>query len=77
MTQPRQWVLAGALMPPNPTLSILTPRLACAALIIALGGATPAFAQGLAVPEPSTLALFGLGVAGVIIGRRGGKSDRK
>jgi hypothetical protein len=61
----------------NPTLSILTPRLACTALVIALGGATPALAQGSAVPEPSTLVLFGLGVAGVIIGRRGGKSDRK
>lgn len=52
-------------------------RLACSALILVVGTATPALAQGLAVPEPSTLVLFGLGVAGVIIGRRGGKSDGK
>ncbi len=77
MTRARRWVFAGALMQRNPTPSILTPRLACAALFIALGTATPAFAQGSAVPEPSTLVLFGLGVAGVIIGRRGGKSDGK
>lgn len=70
-------MLAGALMPLDPTPPILTPRLACAALVIALGTATPAFAQGLAVPEPSTLVLFGLGVAGVIIGRQGGKPGRK
>lgn len=46
------------------------------ALLIALGSATPAFADSVAVPEPTTLALFGLGVAGVIIGRRGGRSRR-
>lgn len=54
----------------------MTIRLACTSLIVALAAATPAFAQGLAIPEPSTLALFGLGVAGVIIGRRGGHSRR-
>lgn len=54
----------------------MTIRLACAALAIALGAATPALAHGSVVPEPSTLVLFGLGVAGVIIGRRGGKSRR-
>jgi hypothetical protein len=55
----------------------MTIRLACAALIFTFAAATPALAQGLAVPEPSTLMLFGLGVAGVIIGRRGGRSDGK
>lgn len=54
----------------------MTIRLACTAFVIALGAATPALAQGSAVPEPSTLVLFGLGVAGVVIGRRGGKSRR-
>ncbi|MEO5587866.1 MAG: PEP-CTERM sorting domain-containing protein [Novosphingobium sp.] len=51
-------------------------RIVSAALLIALGGATPALANSVAVPEPTTLALFGLGVAGVIIGRRGGRSRR-
>lgn len=77
MTRLREWVLAHVVMPLAPSPPILTPRLICVALIIALGGATPALAQGSAVPEPSTLVLFGLGVAGVIIGRRGGKSHRK
>ena len=36
-----------------------------------LASAAPAAAQGVAqVPEASRLALFGLGVAGVLIGRR-------
>lgn len=47
-----------------------------AALFLALTISTPALANGAAVPEPSSLLLFGMGVAGVIIGRRGGRSRR-
>jgi hypothetical protein len=54
----------------------MTIRLACTACFVALTVATPALAQGATVPEPSTLALFGLGVAGLFIGRRGGRSRR-
>ncbi len=39
--------------------------------IILLSIAAPAYAAGTAIPEPSTLALFGLGVLGVIVGRQG------
>lgn len=52
-------------------------RLACAVLILTLSGASSALAgTSSAVPEPSTLVLFGLGVVGVIVGRRGGHSRR-
>ncbi|MGN6356032.1 MAG: PEP-CTERM sorting domain-containing protein [Novosphingobium sp.] len=54
----------------------MTKRLLSTSLLVALGMATPALAQGLAVPEPSTLVLFGLGVVGVIVGRRGGRPRR-
>lgn len=54
----------------------MTIRLVCAALTLTVAAATPAFAQGSAVPEPSTLVLFGLGAAGVIIGRCSGRSRR-
>jgi hypothetical protein len=51
--------------------------MACAVLILALSGASQALAgTSSAVPEPSTLALFGLGAIGVIVGRRGGRSRR-
>ncbi|MFT4027527.1 MAG: PEP-CTERM sorting domain-containing protein [Novosphingobium sp.] len=50
--------------------------MACAALLVALSTATPALANSSAVPEPSTLVLFGMGVAGVIIGRQHGRSRR-
>jgi hypothetical protein len=53
-------------------------RLAVGALVVSLCGAAPVLADtGTAVPEPSSLVLFGLGVAGVIIGRKGGYSRRK
>ncbi len=44
--------------------------------LIFLGFATPALAAGAAVPEPSSMALFGLGVLGVVIGRRGARRKR-
>jgi hypothetical protein len=52
-------------------------RMACAVLLLTLAGATPALAgTSSAVPEPSSLVLFGLGAVGVIVGRRGGRSRR-
>lgn len=54
----------------------MTIRMAGAAFVLALCATTPAMAQGSAVPEPSTLALFGLGALGVIVGRRSGRSRR-
>lgn len=51
--------------------------LAWAALIVALGSAAPALAgTSSAIPEPSTMMLFGLGVAGLIIGRQSGRRPR-
>jgi hypothetical protein len=41
-----------------------------------LGFAGPALAAGAAVPEPSSMALFGLGVLGVLVGRRGARRGR-
>ncbi|MGN3973695.1 PEP-CTERM sorting domain-containing protein [Tsuneonella sp. SYSU-LHT278] len=38
--------------------------------------ATPAQAAQAMIPEPSTLALFGIGVLGVIIGRHGSRRRR-
>lgn len=38
--------------------------------------AVPAHAAGSAISEPSTLALFGLGVLGVIVGRQGSRRNR-
>ena len=53
-----------------PTLS---PRLSLSAALLALVLASPALAQGsTAIPEPADLALFALGVLGVLIGRRVG-----
>lgn len=50
----------------KPTTAMLT--------LAALLAATPALAQGsTSIPEPSDMALFGLGVLGVILGRRGAR----
>jgi len=49
-------------------------RLALAFMVLCF--ATPALAAGTAVAEPSSMALFGLGVLGVIIGRRGARRKR-
>lgn len=39
--------------------------------------ATPAFAAGVSVPEPSSLGLLGIGVAGVILGRYGARRRKR
>ncbi|WP_126176466.1 PEP-CTERM sorting domain-containing protein [Tsuneonella rigui] len=44
--------------------------------LMLLGFATPALAAGAAIPEPSSMALFGLGVVGVLIGRHGARRKR-
>lgn len=44
--------------------------------LVLLSIASPAFAARTAVPEPSSLALFGLGVIGVIVGRYGARRRR-
>ncbi len=45
-------------------------------LLLAAFAASPALAQsaGTAIPDPSGIALFGLGLAGVIIGRHFSRS---
>ncbi len=45
-------------------------------LLALLITAAPAYAAETAIPEPSTLALFGLGVLGVIVGRQGSRRKR-
>lgn len=46
-------------------------------LALTLFAAEPAFAQvGAQVPEPSNMALFGLGLLGLIVGRQFSKSRR-
>lgn len=45
--------------------------------VLLLASAAPAAANGgTPVPEPSNLALFALGVIGVIVGRRGARGRR-
>lgn len=52
-------------------------KLAIAAFTIMLSTSFPALARSsAAVPESSTLMLFGLGLMGLIIGRRGGRPRR-
>lgn len=46
-------------------------------LMLLMALPTPALAAGtVAIPEPSTLALFGMGVLGVMIGRQGSRRKR-
>ncbi|MCT2558486.1 PEP-CTERM sorting domain-containing protein [Tsuneonella sp. YG55] len=47
-----------------------------AGFIAFLAMAVPAHAADTTVPEPSALALFGIGVLGVIIGRHGSRRKR-
>jgi hypothetical protein len=47
-----------------------------ALFIVLLAAASPALAATTAVPEPSSMALFGLGVLGVIVGRQGARRKR-
>jgi len=42
-----------------------------------LSSAAAAVSSGIAIPEPSNWALFGLGVAGVLIGRFGLRPRRR
>lgn len=49
-------------------------RLAISFMLLAF--ATPALAVGAAIPEPSSMALFGLGVLGVVVGRVGARKKR-
>ena len=44
-------------------------RFIVAALVLA-GSAVPAFATAIAVPEPATMTLFGLGAGGVYLVKR-------
>jgi hypothetical protein len=44
--------------------------------LLLLATASPACASGTSIPEPSNLALFGLGVLGVLIGRYSAWSKR-
>lgn len=45
-------------------------------VLVLLASASPAFAATAAVTEPSTLALFSLGVLGVIVGRQSSRGKR-
>lgn len=55
---------------------LVTRQMRYAFALMFLGFATPALAAGAAVPEPSSMALFGLGVLGVVVGRRGARGKR-
>lgn len=58
--------------------AIRTIRLAALGAGASLALASPAWAQAIAsIPEPTDLALFGLGVMGVIIGRQGSRKRPK
>ena len=47
-------------------------------LLAIFGLSAPAYAwDGVQIPEPSNLALFGLGLAGLVIGRQASKVRRK
>ncbi|WP_237489002.1 PEP-CTERM sorting domain-containing protein [Tsuneonella aeria] len=54
--------------------SVLIPILPALALLLT---AAPAQAATWAIPEPSSMVLFGLGVLGVIIGRHGARRPRE
>ncbi|WP_128893309.1 PEP-CTERM sorting domain-containing protein [Erythrobacter sp. HKB08] len=48
------------------------------AILLAIFAADPAFARiGAQIPEPSNMALFGLGLAGLIVGRFIARGKRK
>jgi hypothetical protein len=49
--------------------------LLAATFVLALGLANPAWAQSIAVPEPSDMTLLALSVAGLIIGRQVARKD--
>lgn len=44
--------------------------------LVLLTNAAPAWASGSAMAEPSSMALFGLGVVGLIVGRHYARTDR-
>ena len=48
------------------------------AIFLAIFAAEPAFARiGAQIPEPSNMALFGLGLAGLVVGRFIARGKRK
>ena len=61
--------------PVHMSVTVMRKRLIATVLVLIGCAATPAWAQAAAIgPEHSSLLLFGLGIAGVVIGRQHGHS---
>ena len=48
-------------------------RISVAGAVLWVATASPALASGFSIPEPTDITLLALGLAGLIIGRRGAK----